>query len=369
MVIGVIVEYNPFHNGHIYHINKIKEKYPNSIIVAVMSGNVTERGDLSIIDKWNKTKIALKYDIDLVIELPFKFASQSADLFAKGAIEILNEMKVDKIIFGSECNDINILTKLANIQLSKEYNNLVKDYLDKYNYPTALSLALKKTSNIEIKNPNDILGMCYIKEIIKNNYNIEVESIKRTNDYNSKKLEVIASATSIREAIKNNINISKYVPKETIKYINTNLDLNNFFELIKYKILSIDDLTYIHGIDEKIAPRLKKEILKSNSLEELIQNIKVKKYSYNRIKRLLIYILFDYTKKEHNTINYIRILGFNKKGQDYLSKIKKDIKLNIITNYSNSNHLIDFDIKIKNIISLVTKEKLNKEKNEVIIKK
>ena len=96
---------------------------------------------------------------------------------------------------------------------------------------------------------------------------------------------------------------------------------------------------------------------------------KVKKYSYNRIKRLLIYILFDYTKKEHNGINYIRILGFNKKGQDYLSKLKKDIKLNVITNYSNSNHLIDFDIKIKNIISLVTKEELNKEKKEVIIKK
>ena len=317
MVIGVIVEYNPFHNGHIYHINKIKEKYPNSIIVAVMSGNVTERGDLSIIDKWDKTKIALKYGIDLVIELPFKFASQSADLFAKGAIEILNEMKVDKIIFGSECNDINKLTKIAKIQLSKEYNNLIKDYLDKYNYPTALSLALKKLANTDIKSPNDILGMCYIKEIIKNNYNIQVESIKRTNDYNSKELNEIASATSIRNAIKNNIDISKYVPAETIKYINNNLDLDNYFDLIKYKILSTNDLTYIHGIDEKIAPRLKNGILNSNNLEELINNIKVKKYSYNRIKRLLIYILFDYTKKEHNHINYIRILGFNKKWLDY----------------------------------------------------
>ena len=368
MVIGIIVEYNPFHNGHIYHINKIKEKYPDSIIIAVMSGNVTERGDLSIIDKWDKTRIALKYGIDLVIELPFKFASQSADLFARGAMEILNEMKVDKIIFGSECNDINILTKLANIQLSKEYNNLVKDYLDKYNYPTALSLALKKLANTDINSPNDILGMCYIKEIIKNNYNIQVESIKRTNDYNSKELNEIASATSIRNAIKSNIDISKYVPAETIKYINNNLDLDNYFDLIKYKILSTNDLTYIHGIDEKIAPRLKNGILNSNNLEELINNIKIKKYSYNRIKRLLIYILFDYTKKEHNHINYIRILGFNKQGQEYLSKIKKGIKLNIITNYSNSNHLIDFDIKIKNILSLKTNGKLNKEKNEVIIK-
>ena len=267
-----------------------------------MSGNVTERGDISIIDKWDKTKIALKYGIDLVIELPFKFASQSADLFARGAMEILNEMKVDKIVFGSECNNINKLTEIANIQLSDEYNNLIKDYLDKYNYPTALSLALKKLANTDIKSPNDILGMCYIKEIIKNNYNIQVESIKRTNDYNSKELNEIASATSIRNAIKSNIDISKYVPAETIKYINNNLNLDNYFDLIKYKILSTNDLTYIHGIDEKISPRLKNGILNSNNLEELINNIKVKKYSYNMryVKKSILIMIFNKKKNNNN---------------------------------------------------------------------
>ena len=108
--IGIICEYNPFHNGHIHHIKKIKELYPKSIIILVMSGNFTQRGDISIINKWDKTSIALNNNIDLVIELPFVFATQGADIFAKGAIEILNEMKVDKIIFGSECNNINILT-------------------------------------------------------------------------------------------------------------------------------------------------------------------------------------------------------------------------------------------------------------------
>ena len=352
MVIGVVAEYNPFHNGHIYHLNKIKEKYPNSIIILVMSGNITERGDISIINKWDKAEIALNYGIDLVVELPFKYASQSADMFAKGALEILNELKVNKIIFGSESNDIDLLYKLANTQLSNKYNNLVKKYLDKYSYPDALGNALKELTNININTPNDLLGLSYIKEIIKNNYSISCETIKRTNDYNSKELTSISSATSIREAINNNIDISNSVPKETLDKINKSLVLNNYFDIIKYKILSTNDLTYILGIDEKIEPRIRKSISISNNIDELIQNIKTKKYSYNRIKRLLIYILLDYKKSEHNCNNYIRILGFNKKGSKYLSSIKKDIKLPIITNYSNSNHLIDIDIKINNILSI-----------------
>ena len=366
MVIGIICEYNPFHNGHIYHLNKIKEKYPASTIVLVMSGAITERGDISIINKWDKAEIALTYGVDLVVELPFKFASQSADLFAKGSIEILNELKVNKIIFGSESNDIDLLYKLANIQLSKEYNKLIKDYLDKYSYPEALGKALKKLTNINVDSPNDILGLSYIKEIIKNNYNIECVTIKRTNDYNNKELTSISSATSIREAIKNNIDITPYVPKETIDKINKNLNLDNYFDLIKYKILSTDDLTYILGIDDKIEPRIKNSINISNNIDELIQNIKTKKYSYNRIKRILIYILIDYKKEEHNTNNYIRILGFNNKGKKYLSSIKNNINLPIITNYSNSNHIIDIDIKINNILSI--KANIPNEKKQVIRK-
>lgn len=356
MTIGIICEYNPFHNGHIYHLNKIKEKYKDSTIILVMSGAITERGDISIINKWDKTEIALKYNIDLVVELPFKYASQSADLFAKGAIEILNELKASKIIFGSESNDINLLYKIAKIQLSNNYNEVLKKYIDSYSYPDALGKALYELTNINIKSPNDILGISYIKEILKNNYNIEVETIKRTNDYNSKKLDRIASATSIREAINNNIDITPYVPDETLKVINKKLDINNYFEFIKYKILSTPDLTYIEGIDDKIYPRIKKSIIISNNITELINNIKAKKYSYNRIKRILIYILIDYKKAEHNDNNYIRILGFNNKGKSYLSSIKKDIKLPLITNYSNSNNLLDIDIRINNILSIKAKQ-------------
>ena len=366
MNIGIICEYNPFHNGHIYHINKIKEKYPDSTLILVMSGYITERGDLSIINKWDKASIALNHNIDLVVELPFKYASQSADMFAKGSIEILNNLKVDKIIFGSECNDKKLLYKIAETQLSNEYNELVKKYLDKYSYPDAMGKALKTLTDTNITSPNDILGISYIKEIIKNNYNIDIETIKRTNDYNSKELEDISSATSIREAINKKIDINKYVPSDTIKYINKNLVLDNYFDLIKYKILSTNNLSHILGIDDKIEPRIKNSINNSNNIEELINNIKTKKYSYNRIKRILIYILFNYKKEEHNNNNYIRILGFNKIGKTYLSRIKKDIKLPIITNYSNSNHLIDIDIKIYNILSI--KASIPNELKQVIRK-
>ena len=371
MTIGIICEYNPFHNGHIYHINKIKSMCPNCTIVAVMSGAITQRGDISIINKWDKAEIALKYGIDLVVELPFVYAVESADMFAKGAIQILNELGIDKIVFGSESNDINKLKFLAQIQLSNDYEKLIKNYSKELSYPEASAKALNDLAKVNLNTPNDILGVSYIREIIKNNYKIEAESIKRTNDYNSKELDEIASATSIRYAIKNNINIKKYVPKETLDKIDKSLDLDNYFNYIKYKIVSTDDLTYIFGIDEMIAPRIKKAIKNSNSLEELINNIKTKKYSYNRIKRIIIYILIDFKKDDFNDINYIRILGFTKKGKAHLSKLKKQIKLPLITNYSNSNNLINIDLKINSILSLTKKnpqEFINKEIKEVIRK-
>ena len=219
MIIGIICEYNPFTYGHLYHLNKIKELYPDSTIILVMSGNITQRGDLSILDKWDKTDISLYYGIDLVIELPFIYACNSSDIFTKGSIKILNELKVNKIIFGSELNDINILKKLANVQFNNNYNNLVKEYLNKgLNYPTSCGKALYDITGININKPNDILGLCYIKEILINNYNIEPISIKRTNDYHSLNLDnEITSATSIRNALKKNEDISKYVPSITLK--------------------------------------------------------------------------------------------------------------------------------------------------------
>ena len=233
--IGIICEYNPFHNGHIYHLNKIKELYPDSLIFLIMSGNFTQRGIPSIIDKFDKTEIALKYGIDLVVELPFPYSSQSADIFAYGAISLLKELKVDTIVFGSELDNINYLEELATISLSKEYEEEVNKLVNsEINYPTALNMAFKKFNKTGLNNPNDLLALSYIKEIKKQKAKIKPIRIKRTNDYHSKDLDNISSATSIREAIINKKKINKAVPKETIDKLNNIYLLEDYFNLLKY---------------------------------------------------------------------------------------------------------------------------------------
>ena len=164
--VGIICEYNPFHNGHLYHLQKVKEMFPNLPIVLILAGNFTQRGIPSILDKWDKTEIALHYGIDLVIELPFSFATQSADIFAYGAIRLLSLLQVDYLVFGSESNNIEQLTKLLPIVNSAKYQELVRIYQKQgNNYPTSLNLALKELAGFSLTTPNDLLGFSYIKEI------------------------------------------------------------------------------------------------------------------------------------------------------------------------------------------------------------
>ena len=362
--IGIIAEYNPLHNGHIYHIKKIKEQFKDSLIILVMSGNFTQRGDTSIINKWNKTKLALEY-VDIVIELPFVFATQGADKFAQGAVEILKEMKVDYLIFGSESNSTEKLKELAKTQLTENYNNKVKEYTKQgINYPTAMSTTLKEICKETVTEPNDILGVCYIKEILKQKANITPITIKRTNDYNSLNIESnIISATAIRNLIKNNQNIKDYVPNNTLKYINKNT-IENFYPLLKYKILTEENLEKYETVDTGISYRIKKYIEKSNTLEELINNIKTKYYTHNRIKRMLLHILCNFTKKENKMcehIHYIRILGFNEKGKIYIKEIKTNIP--IITNYTKlKDKMLEIENRTTNIYSLIYEKTSELEK-------
>ena len=376
MNIGIICEYNPFHYGHLHHLNKIKELYPESNIILVMSGWITERGDLSLIDKFKKTDIALNYGVDLVVELPFKFI-QSADYFAKGSVQILNTLGCDAIVFGSESNNIEELKYLASIQLNnKNYDKLVKEYMQEgINYPTALSKALKTISGKTVDTPNDLLGLSYIREILKNNYNINPISIKRNSDYNSKSIEgKITSATSIRELLKKRKKIKKYVPKYSYKYLDNVVFVDDYFDYLKYKIISSDNLTIYQGVDLEISNRIYKYIEESNNLEELIGKIKTKRYTYNRLKRTLTYILLSITKDDCSNLEleYIRVLGFNKKGKAVLNKIKKDINIPILTTYDNK--CLNKDLVINKIISLNNKIKNKKEfiekeyKNKPIIK-
>ena len=368
-IIGIICEYNPFHNGHLYHLQKIKEMYPNSTIILVIPGYFTQRGDFSILNKYDKVKMSLEMGIDLVIELPFVFAVQSADIFARGSIEMLDKLNVQKLIFGSECNDIKLLEDLVNYQNTNEYNQKVKKYLEEgINYPTALSKALKDYSNYEVKSPNDLLAISYIKAINELNSNIEPISIKRTSDYHSLNIDSnIVSATAIRNLIQNKENISKYVPEGLLKYSFVDINKEKFFELLKYKIITDKyNLKNIQTVDEGIENRIIKYINECNSLEELILKVKTKRYTYNKIKRMFIHILCNFTKNEANSFKhteYIRILGLNNNGKKYLNKIKKDINIPIISKLSSSkNEMLLLEQRVTNIYSIITNNpELNKK--------
>ena len=366
--IGIIAEYNPFHNGHLYHLNYIKNNYKDAKIILVMSGDICQRGDLSIINKWDKTKIALEYGIDIVIELPYFYATGAADYFALGAIKLLNEFKVDKIIFGSETNDINKLYNYAKYQLTDEYNSKVKKYLDNGStYAEAMAMSLDDKM---FNQPNDILGLCYIKEILKNNYKIEAESIKRTNDYNDLNLnDTIVSATAIRKALKDNKDITKYVPKLSLKYIK-NIDIDNYFKYLLYRITNEkEDIIKYHLVDDKIVTRIINGINNANNFDELIINIKAKNYTYNYIKRVLINILLGITKEDiESNKDYIRLLGLSNKGKEYFNSIKKDINLPIITSYTNDkDNLLNINSKIIETLALENKKYLDDFKNHTII--
>jgi len=364
-VVGYLAEYNPFHNGHLYHIKKIKEMFPDKIITLVLAGNFLNRGEVSVIDKFDKTKLALEYGVDLVVELPFIFATQAADIYAYGAISILNHLNCEYLVFGSESNDIETLKDLAKVQIENNYDDEIKTYLKQgFNYPTSLSKVLEKITNKKIDKPNDLLGISYIKAIYKLNSNIKPITIQRTNDYHSLSTNSdVISATSIRNLLKENKDISKYVPNSTLKYIK-NISLENYFNILKHQII-IDDLEKYQDIDKNLNNLLKKHINKVNSIEDLIMKVKSKNYTYNKIKRCLVHILCGFTKQECE-IKYIRVLGFNKKGQNYLNKTKKESKLPILTNF---NKDLEYELNVSKIYSLITNNDVTRKelKGPIII--
>ncbi len=368
MAVGVIAEYNPFHNGHMYHLKKIKEMFPNEEIVAVISSSFTQRGEPSIINKWDKTDICLKAGIDLVIELPYVFSTESADYFSYGALTILEKLGVDKFVFGSETNDIDIFKKIVDIQLNNEdFDKLVKIYL-KFgnNYPTALSLALKDLDGEVLTLPNDLLGISYVKIIKENNYKIKPFCIKRTSDYNSLSIDNnISSATAIRKALEENKDVSFLVPDFVLEKFSELHFKEDYFKFLKYKIMLDDNLERYQTVDEGLGFKLKKEIISSTSYDELIEKTKSKRYTQNRINRMLNHILCNFTKEKKSKcqdLEYIRILGFNDKGQIFINKNKKKCDLPIISNFSkNKSVMMEQEFIATLVYASILDEKRKKE--------
>ena len=395
-LLGLIVEYNPFHNGHLYHLNESKKITNATHPIAVMSGNFMQRGTPALLDKFTRAEMAVRNGVDLVVELPTLYACQSAEIFAHGGISLLNSLNcVNSICFGSEIGDIDILYLISKILIDEtiDFKIKLKDYLDKgLPFPKARASALfyyitenklYDTSEEDLLNmlnsPNNILGIEYIKSILKLNSKIKPYTINRINSgYNSLNVnDSICSASAIRNALKNNsLNTINYtMPKDTYDIINRVIEsgFNLVYNEDFYQILSSiiirdkDNLTDYFEVNEGIENKIYNSIFKCHNIETLQNEIKSKRYTMTKISRTLNHIMRgikggDILKtKDLTNIPYVRVLAFNEKGCEILKEIKKNSEIEVITKFSkikyiNSNifnTLINYDIKATNMYNLI----------------
>lgn len=348
--IGIVVEYNPFHNGHKLHLSEAKKH--GDVVIGVMSGDFVQRGEPAIINKWERTKMALLEGVDIVVELPVFYSTQSAEIFARGSIKILKELKVEKIIFGSESDNLDKLKEVIKLENNVKFlESLKKNLKSGLSYPTAYNKEIKNFlgKEYEIKS-NDILGIEYLRAIKLLKVNIEPKTLKRKGvGYNSLVAkENILSATGIRKLLKNNENVEKFISNKSKEILLENennkklADISQYYKLIRYAIISNKETLHeIQDVEIGFENRLYEMALKSENYKIFLENIMTKRYTIGRIQRILIHILLSINKKDSKRLKeklpYIRILGFSKKGRDYLNIIKKkEIKnVNILTSLKN----------------------------------
>ncbi len=347
--VGIIAEYNPFHNGHKYQIEQARQATNADIVIVIMSGNWVQRGQPAIVDKWTRAQMALANGADMVIELPVQCVVQPADIFAKHAVNILASLKCEWLSFGSEHPDINF-NQLANLDLKqiKIDQNYTKSYAE------LIRDALIDSTGEDVSAPNDVLALNYAIANLKNSHQMKLVPIKRNganhHDHDLNNNGTIASASSIRAAIMDESNqLSQYLPNNTdVDVLKNHVNWEDFWPLLRYKIetSSIDELNHIYQMTEGLEYRLKKYIYDARSFDEFIRLVKSKRYTYARLQRLFVYTLLNWRKSDDLSQEYVRILGFNKSGRAYLNDIKKKIEIPVITkiNKELSEAQLNFDV-------------------------
>lgn len=406
--VGLVTEYNPFHNGHLYHLNKAMELTGADVSVAVMSGDFVQRGEPAILDKYTRASMAVNSGVNLVVELPVNYALSSAESFAWGAIKVLDYIKADSIAFGSESGDIDRLLKVAHILCDNEdmlYKEISKYTSNGISYATARQKTVEKLIDKDtaaiLTSSNNILAVEYMKAIIKNNYEIKPYTVQRQGDgYNTTDImSDYASATALREKLKKNIsnntfdinsenknrylnnymsNIFEYLPEKAGKILLSNtcyvytdditgilcsrlLDILHMSGYEKLKF--IDNVMQYPDVSKEIAGRLYKVsmdmITRENGLfsfNDLSEKIKTKELALSRIKRVLIRIMLGLDNmhmKSYEAAPYIRVLGFDKKGQEYLSYIRKTVKVPLVTKTADYKDILLDDIHAANVYNMI----------------
>ena len=476
--IGIVAEYNPFHNGHLYQIRKIKEIFGEDVlVVVVISADFVQRGEISFLDKWEKTQVSLGCGVDLVVELPLYYSIQNAEIFSRMATKILDYLGIDIQVFGAEEANIEVLQKVLELQKRQDYKDKLMKYMKKGNsYSTSQRLALKEYNLDGIVKSNNILALEYMREIENSNLKIKSYIIKREiSEYNEEKVskdrEEFASASFLRnelekildefseekfefekikkfsvekkynslkygrvenskEIVKKNYNfekkqnirekidleslknvkteerifwkleeIQKFIPEKSFEIIFKNLEwkANNringekikeeIFKIVKYKVLTEkkEKIMEIYDITEEIYARICGAMIISQNYLEFLKNTKSRNLSNKRVERIILNILLNIKADMMDfEINYVRILGFNKKGQEYLKEIRENNKIenfnmendfqkkNVFVNWKDIEKSGNFAKKDKNSENLENQEnfleKIKVEKNGFLIK-
>ena len=393
--VGLVTEYNPFHNGHLYHLNKAMELTGADISVAVMSGDFVQRGEPAVLDKYTRASMALNSGVNLVVELPVNYAVSSAENFAAGALKVLDYIKADSIAFGSESGDIERLSKLAHVLCDNEdtlYKEISKCTANGISYAAARQKVVEKLTDKDtaamLTSSNNILAVEYLKAIIKNNYAIKPYTVQRQGDsYNDTDIRSdYASATALRGNLKAD-NISKYIPVKAGLILSSNTNyiypdditealftrlLDILFASSYDKNVFIENVMKYPDVNKEIAGRLYKSAMdmitrtvpqgaesKDNgvfSFGSLCEHIKTKEVPLSRIKRALVRITLGLDKKhmeKYANEPYIRVLGFDKKGQEYLSYIRKTVEVPLITKTADYKEMLLDDIHAANIYNMI----------------
>ena len=359
-IVGLISEYNPFHNGHKYHIEKAREITGADAVVVVMSGNFVQRGAPAIMPKHLRAEAALKNGASLVIELPVCYATGSAEFFAYGAVSLFDKLGcIDSICFGSECGDIEILQNLAKIISTepKEYKTFLNQYLREGNsFPLARQKALKDYLQSDLADsvlaePNNILGIEYLKALYKLNSKIKPYTIQRiSSNYHDKHLqETFSSASAIRREFSATAfeNIEKQIPDTTISFMKEHYQTrypvytNDFSLLLKYKLLAETKSSLLEYADvsEELANRVLNNLNQFINYEQYCELLKTKEVTYSRISRALLHVLLDIKKDAHTEIGYAHILGFCKESNAVLSEIKKHSAIALLSKLTTADTL------------------------------
>ncbi len=321
IITGLITEYNPFHKGHLHHIQEARRLTNCDVLIIVMSGHFMQRGEPAIVDKWKRTQAALENGVDIVIELPYIASVQDASRFAKHAVNLLNIAGCTDIVFGSESNDFEFMQEIADLPINVDH--LKESLKQGMSYPQAYNMIHGPF------HPNDILGIAYLKAI--KNTNIKAHTIQRTNAYHSEDIhEAIASASAIRKALFNHEDIGDQSPMKDLLLSSELNSLSKFYPYLRLKLLTTPKsiLKDIFLMSEGLENHLIKHAKDFEDFDYFMNTVISKRYTRARIQRTLAHILTHTTKQEVQNLpplNTLRLLGMNSIGQAYLKTLDKEL--------------------------------------------